>query len=102
MTGERAPQTTNRGHSDDNRDSQVLTSQINGDYECKSDRMKKYLEEVKYRINSIEVEFVQIPREENGWADQLAKSASAEFIVVPEQVLSFVQTSLLIDNETNM
>ncbi|XP_050290030.1 uncharacterized protein LOC126728209 [Quercus robur] len=83
-------------------DSQVVTSQINGDYECKNDRMKKYLEEVKYRINSIEVEFVQIPREENGWVDQLAKSASAEFVVVPEQVLSFVQTSSLIDNETNM
>ncbi|XP_050290503.1 uncharacterized protein LOC126728762 [Quercus robur] len=70
-------------------DSQVVTSQINGDYECKNDRMKKYLEEVKYRINSIEVEFVQIPREENGWADQLAKSASTEFVVVPEQVEDF-------------
>ena len=29
-------------------DSQVVTSQINGDYECKNDRMKRYLEEVKY------------------------------------------------------
>ena len=80
----------------------VVTSQINGNYECKNDRMKKYLEEVKHQINNIEVEFVQIPREENGWADQLAKSASAEFIMVPEQVLSFVQTSSLINNETNM
>ena len=25
-------------------DSQVITSQINGEYECKSERMKKYLE----------------------------------------------------------
>ena len=29
-------------------DSQVVTSQINGNYECKNDRMKRYLEEVKY------------------------------------------------------
>ena len=30
-------------------DSQVITSQINGDYECRNERMKKYLEEVKGR-----------------------------------------------------
>ena len=28
-------------------DSQVITSQINEDYECRNERMKKYLEEVK-------------------------------------------------------
>ena len=28
-------------------DSQVIMSQINGDYECRNERMKKYLEEVK-------------------------------------------------------
>ena len=28
-------------------DSQVITSQINDDYECRNKRMKKYLEEVK-------------------------------------------------------
>ena len=28
-------------------DSQVITSQINGDYECRNERMKKYREEVK-------------------------------------------------------
>ena len=28
-------------------DSQVITSQINGDFECRNERMKKYLEEVK-------------------------------------------------------
>ena len=46
-------------------DAQVVTSQIKGDYECKSDRMKRYLEEVKYQTNSLEVKFIQIPREEN-------------------------------------
>ena len=39
-------------------DSQVITSQINDDYECRNERMKKYLEEVKNRISSLEVKFV--------------------------------------------
>ena len=67
-------------------DSQVVTNQINGDYECKNDRMKRYLEEVKYRINDLKVKFIQIPREENECADHLAKAASAKFMLVPEQV----------------
>ena len=83
-------------------DSQVITSQINGDYECRNDRMKKYLEEVKSRTSGLEVKFVQIPREENECADRLAKAASAEFMNAPEQVLSFVQTSSLIDDGKQM
>ena len=34
-------------------DSQVVTSQINGNYECKNERRKKYLEEVKGRIGNL-------------------------------------------------
>ena len=34
-------------------DSQVVISQINGDYECKNKRMKKYHKEVKGRIGSL-------------------------------------------------
>ena len=79
-------------------DSQVITSQINSDYEGKNERMKKYLEEVKNRIGSLEVRFVQIPREENECVDRLEKVASAEFMIISEQVLSFVQISSLIDN----
>ena len=79
-------------------DSQVITSQINGDYECRNERMKKYLEEVKNRISSLEVRFVQIPREENECVDHLAKATSAEFMIISKQVLSFVQISSLIDN----
>ena len=41
-------------------DSQVITNQINDDYECRNERMKKYLEEVKNQIGSLEVRFVQI------------------------------------------
>ena len=64
--------------------------------------MKRYSEEVKYRINDLEVQFIQIPREENKCADHLAKAVSAEFMLVPEQVLSFVQVSSLIDDGMNV
>ena len=79
-------------------DSQVITSQINGDFQCRNERMKKYLEEVKGRTAGLEVKFVQIPREENECADRLAKATSAEFMNAPKQVLSFVQTCSLIDD----
>ena len=64
--------------------------------------MKKYLEEVKNRIGSLEVKFVQIPREENECTDYLAKAASVEFMIASEQVLSFVQISSLIDDGANV
>ena len=83
-------------------DFQVITSQINGDYECRNERMKKYLEEVKNQIGSLEVRFVQILREENECADCLAKIASAKFMIAFEQILSFVQISLLIDDGANV
>ena len=67
-------------------DSQVVTSQINGDYECKKERMNKYLEVVKGRIGSIQIRFVHIPREENECADRLAKAASAEQMLIPNTV----------------
>ena len=57
---------------------------------------------MKNRISSLEVKFVQILREENEYADRLAKAASAEFMNASKQVLSFVQVSLLIDDEANV
>lgn len=56
-------------------DSQVVTSQVNDNYECKGKRMKKYLEQVKKGINDLQAKFVQIPKEENEQADRLAKVA---------------------------
>ena len=82
--------------------SQVVMSQINGGYRCKNERMKRYLEEVNFRICNREVKIVQIPREENECANRLAKAASAKFMLVPEQVLSFVQVSSPIDDGTNV
>ena len=52
--------------------------------------------------HTLEVKFVQIPREENECADRFAKAASAEFMNASEQVLSFVQTSSLIDDGKQM
>ena len=60
------------------------------------------MEEVRNQISSLEVRFVQIPREENECADRLVKAASAKFMLVPEQVLSFVQGFLLIVDEMNV
>ena len=78
-------------------DSQVVTNQVNRDYECKGERMKRYLEQVKRRVDDLQAKVVQIPRGENEQADHLAKAASVEHMTVPGNVLSFVQLSPLID-----
>ena len=62
--------------------SQVVTNQVNGDYKCKNEQMKKYLEHVKDRVNNIRVKFVQILREENEHANRLVKVASVEHLVI--------------------
>ncbi|XP_075662974.1 uncharacterized protein LOC142632463 [Castanea sativa] len=77
--------------------SQVVTNQVNGDYKCKGERMKKYLEQAKRRVNELQAKVVQIPRGENEQADYLAKAASAEYMTTPDKVLSFIQLSPLID-----
>ena len=79
-------------------DFQVITSQVNGDYECKGELMKKYLEQVRKRTSHLKAKFVQIPKEENKQDDRLAKAVSAEHMLVNNQVLSFVQISPLIDS----
>ena len=59
-------------------DSQLVMGQVNGTYEAKERRMKKYLEKVLLLVKKFkEVNFIQIPREENVEADSLAKEASA-------------------------
>ena len=78
-------------------DSQVVTNQMNRDYECKDERKKKYLEQVRRRVDDMQAKIIQIPRGENEQADCLAKIASAEYIIAFDNVLSFVQLSPLID-----
>ena len=88
-------------------DSQLIMSQINGIYEAKEGRMKKYLEKVLRLVKKFkEANFVQIPREENVEANTLAKEASAtgaadefnEVQYVPSIDLPKVQQ---IENEEN-
>ena len=58
-------------------DSQLVMGQVNGTYEAKEGRMKKYLEKVLLLVKKFkEANFVQIPRGENVEADVLAKEAS--------------------------
>ena len=79
-------------------DSQVVISQVNRDYKCKGEMMKKYLEQVRKQVGDLQAKFFQIPREENEQVDHLAKSASAEHMLIPSKVLSFVQLLSLIDS----
>ena len=78
-------------------DSQVVTNQVNDDYKCKGERMKKYLEQVKKRADDLQAKIVQILRGENERADYLAKATSVEHMIIPGKVLSFIQFSPLID-----
>ncbi|XP_075665377.1 uncharacterized protein LOC142635045 [Castanea sativa] len=78
-------------------DSQVVTSQVNGEYECKGEKMKKYWEQAKRRVDELKAKIVQIRRGENEQADRLAKIASAESMITLDKVLSFIQPLPLID-----
>lgn len=80
-------------------DSQVVTSQVNGDYEGKGEWMEKYLEQVRKRVgDELQAEFVQIPREENEQSDHLAKAASVKHMLISSKVLFCVQLSPMIDD----
>ncbi|MGD0236797.1 MAG: ribonuclease HI family protein [Syntrophorhabdales bacterium] len=60
-------------------DSQLVANQVLGSYRIKNDRLRKYLQEAQNLIedfNRFEIQY--IPREKNGLADKLAKSAAAQ------------------------
>ena len=79
-------------------DSQVITNQINEDYECRGERMKRYLDQVRRRVDELKTKIIQIPRGENKQVDRLAKATSAEHMTTLDNVLSFIQLSPLIDS----
>ena len=79
-------------------DSQVVTSQVNDDFEFKGEKMKKYLEQVRRQVGKLQAKFVQILREENEKADHLTKAASAKHMLIPNKILSFIQPSPLIND----
>ena len=59
--------------------------------------MKKYREQVKNRADDLQAKIIQILRWENERADCLAKAASVEHMIIPGEILSFIQFSPLID-----
>ena len=69
-----------------------------GTTNTRAKRMKKYLEQVRRRVDDLQAKIVQIPREENEQADCLAKAASAKRMIALDNVLSFVQLTPLIDS----
>ena len=71
-------------------DSQVVTNQVNGDYECKGERMKRYLDQARKKVDGLKAKIIQIPRGENEQTDRLAKVVSVENMITFGNVLSFV------------
>ena len=39
-------------------DSQVITNKVNGDYECKGERMKRYLDQVRKRVDDLKAKII--------------------------------------------
>ena len=53
-------------------DFQLVINQVNGIFEAKEDRMRRYLDKVKWLVKKFkEANFVQVPKEENMEADAL-------------------------------
>ncbi|XP_077250203.1 uncharacterized protein LOC143889755 [Tasmannia lanceolata] len=60
-------------------DSKLVVEQVNGTYEAKELRMKRYLQKVREKLDGMgEVEVLQVPRGMNDRADALSKMASEE------------------------
>ena len=59
--------------------------------------MKKYLEQVKKRVDDLQAKIVQIPREDNKQADHLAEAASVEHMIITVSNLFSVAFSILDD-----
>ena len=59
-------------------DSELVAKQVDGSYRIKNDRLRKYLNEAQQLIQEFGTfELRHIPREKNGLADKLAKSAAS-------------------------
>ncbi|XP_075492531.1 uncharacterized protein LOC142530590 [Primulina tabacum] len=78
-----------------------IDSRIKGVYEAKDDRMLKYLELIKSRVEFfVDRSFEQIPREENGEADALEKMALSLSEVSTREVLHVSRLVLSTEEET--
>ena len=60
-------------------DSKLVVEQIKGEYEVKEERMQKYPRLTRHLTREFdEVEFIQVPRNQNALADEILKLASSE------------------------
>ena len=60
-------------------DSKLVVEQIKGEYEAKEERMQKYLRLTRHLTREFdEVEFIQVPRNQNALADEISKLALSE------------------------
>ncbi|XP_073294450.1 uncharacterized protein [Primulina huaijiensis] len=81
-------------------DSQLVTQQIKDAYETKDEKMLKYLRLITARAATLtDWSIEQIPREENGEADNLTKLAASMSDISTREVLCFTQLVLSVDEE---
>ncbi|XP_073290494.1 uncharacterized protein [Primulina huaijiensis] len=81
-------------------DSQLVAQQIKGTYEAKNEKMLKYLRLIIARAAALtDWSIEQIPREENGEADTLAKLAASMSDISTREVLCFTRLVLSVDEE---
>ncbi|XP_056685828.1 uncharacterized protein [Spinacia oleracea] len=79
-------------------DSQLIVSQVEGEYEPKDDAMIKYMEKVRQEIQQLSnFEIQHIPRSENNKADALSKLASSASCDTPRHVFWEVKQLKSID-----
>ncbi|XP_075481099.1 uncharacterized protein LOC142521802 [Primulina tabacum] len=82
-------------------DSQLITQQIKSFYEAKDDMMLKYLKIIKAQAESfVDWSNEQIPRNENGKADALAKMAAFLSEVSTREVLHVTRLIFYTEEET--
>ncbi|XP_073298507.1 uncharacterized protein [Primulina huaijiensis] len=81
-------------------DSQLVAQQIKGTYEAKNEKMLKYLRLITARAAALtDWSIEQIPREENGEADTLAKLVASMSDISTREVLCFTRLVLSIDEK---
>ncbi|XP_056691678.1 uncharacterized protein [Spinacia oleracea] len=81
-------------------DSQLIVSQVNGDYEARDPNMIKYMQAVHKEIEHLKsFEAKQIPRTENNQADALSKLASSASYYTPRHVFWEVKDKRSIEQE---
>ncbi|XP_075478960.1 uncharacterized protein LOC142519822 [Primulina tabacum] len=79
-------------------DSQLVAQQIKGAYEARYEKMLKYLKLITARAATFtDWSIEQIPREENGEADSLAKLATSMSEVSTREIMCFTRLVLSVD-----